>query len=319
MPNRILRDWTDSYRVEALTAAGERMFVRLIMKVDDHGRFHADPRLVKSACFPLLTVPDTHVGRWLDELDAAGLIVRYEVAGRNYLSICGFGQRLRAKRAKFPPPDGQPDDWSPSNDGHMTVIRQTDGGRVTVNRPPESESESESETNPKKNTPASAPPMDVSAFDQFWTAYPRKAGKGAARHAWKTGKLTEKLDAILAAVEKQKASEQWRKEGGQFIPHPATWLRQERWEDEVLSPPTARAAVAESARARHDRALREIDMAIRQAEASAVAPGDVDRAVDGLRDKYRDQPAALREALEVWKFRQHRLLDAQQGVDSRKE
>jgi hypothetical protein len=46
-------------------------------------------------------------------------------------------------------------------------------------------------------------------------------------------------------------------------------------------------------------------MAIRQAEASAVAPDDVDRAVDGLRDKYRDQPAALREALEVWNFRQH--------------
>lgn len=159
---------------------------------------------------------------------------------------------------------------------------------------------------------SSATPNDACAFDQFWTAYPRKAGKGAARKVWAKAKLDGNLAVILAAVARQKGSEQWRKEGGQFIPHPATWLRQERWEDEGLSPPAARAqAAAESARARHDRALREIDMAIRQAEASAVAPDDVDRAVDGLRDKYRDQPAALREALEIWQFRQHRSTNPQ--------
>ena len=38
---------------------------------------------------------------------------------------------------------------------------------------------------------------------------------------------------MLEAIEKHKASSQWQKDGGQFIPHPATWLNQERWEDEI--------------------------------------------------------------------------------------
>ena len=41
------------------------------------------------------------------------------------------------------------------------------------------------------------------------------------------------LPTILAAIEAQKKSEQWVKDGGQYIPHPATWLNQGRWDDQV--------------------------------------------------------------------------------------
>ena len=41
------------------------------------------------------------------------------------------------------------------------------------------------------------------------------------------------MQAILAGIEKQKQSAQWTKDGGQFIPHPATWLNGCRWEDEM--------------------------------------------------------------------------------------
>ncbi|MBE3119592.1 MAG: hypothetical protein IMZ50_12670, partial [Candidatus Atribacteria bacterium] len=77
-----------------------------------------------------------------------------------------------------------------------------------------------------KKQPCSAEPSE---FADFWKAYPRKVGKGAARKAWKatTGKRPE-LPCLLAAVAKAKGSDQWVKEGGQFIPHPATWLNQER-------------------------------------------------------------------------------------------
>ena len=37
---------------------------------------------------------------------------------------------------------------------------------------------------------------------------------------------------MLAALERQRASDQWRKEGGRFIPLPATWINGRRWEDE---------------------------------------------------------------------------------------
>ena len=45
----------------------------------------------------------------------------------------------------------------------------------------------------------------------------------------------EALAVILAAVERQKLSKGWIKDGGQYIPHPATWLNKRRWEDAVTT------------------------------------------------------------------------------------
>lgn len=70
-------------------------------------------------------------------------------------------------------------------------------------------------------------------FERFWSAYPRKCSKGAARKAWAKLKPSEQLvQAILAGIERAKTSDQWVRDGGRFIPHPATWLNAEGWEDE---------------------------------------------------------------------------------------
>lgn len=71
------------------------------------------------------------------------------------------------------------------------------------------------------------------AFDRFWVAYPRHQGKEAARKAWeKLNPDAALLEIMLSALERQRASDQWRRDGGQFIPYPATWLNGRRWEDE---------------------------------------------------------------------------------------
>lgn len=71
-------------------------------------------------------------------------------------------------------------------------------------------------------------------FEDFWKVYPKKTGKGKAREAFekalKKGVTTEEL---IEAVKKQEHSDQWMRDGGQFIPLPATWLNQERWCDEA--------------------------------------------------------------------------------------
>lgn len=68
-------------------------------------------------------------------------------------------------------------------------------------------------------------------FSQFWLNFPKKVGKGAAEKAWQ--KLKPPLEVVLTAIKQQKETDQWSRENGQFIPHPATWLNQKRWEDEV--------------------------------------------------------------------------------------
>lgn len=71
-------------------------------------------------------------------------------------------------------------------------------------------------------------------FEVFWAAYPRHTGKQDAYKAFVKLKPDEALmAAILAGIERQKQSAQWTKDGGQFIPHPATWLNGCRWEDEL--------------------------------------------------------------------------------------
>lgn len=83
--------------------------------------------------------------------------------------------------------------------------------------------QSSSSTLKKKN-------IYTSNFETFWKEYPRKIGKGAALKAWKRNGIPD-LDILLTALSKQKKSKQW--EDSQFIPHPATWLNQGRWEDET--------------------------------------------------------------------------------------
>jgi hypothetical protein len=77
----------------------------------------------------------------------------------------------------------------------------------------------------------------------FWSAYPKKTGKDAAYRAWQTKKRERRLPAIddlLEAVRKAKASDQWQEDGGKYIPNPATWLNQGRWEDEAVEDSTPR-------------------------------------------------------------------------------
>lgn len=78
-------------------------------------------------------------------------------------------------------------------------------------------------------------------FERFWNAYPRKVGKDAAlREFVKLAPDNDLLDRILAAIHEQRASAQWLRDAGRFIPHPRTWLHQGRWTDEIPSPPTQR-------------------------------------------------------------------------------
>ncbi len=91
-------------------------------------------------------------------------------------------------------------------------------------------------------------------FDKFWNAYPRKVAKGDARKAWKALKPSEELAfQIIESVKQQAQSlESWQKDNGKFIPYPATWLRAERWNDEILGEaydPEANLPTAEEAEA----------------------------------------------------------------------
>jgi len=78
----------------------------------------------------------------------------------------------------------------------------------------------------------------MDAFDEFWQAYPRKEGKGAARKAFAKAIRLTTLETMLTALRWQRTQPNWVKAGGQYIPHPSTWLNQERWDDEPTTIPS---------------------------------------------------------------------------------
>lgn len=96
-------------------------------------------------------------------------------------------------------------------------------------RKPNAEAEAEAD--------AIKPPISPKGdgFERFWSAYPKKLGKVKAESSFKTALKQATLEKILSAIEAQKNSEQWKKEGGQFIPYPAKWLNQGQWDDVVAA------------------------------------------------------------------------------------
>lgn len=101
----------------------------------------------------------------------------------------------------------------------------------------EGELEAEGEENTHSRAVASAPEL----FESFWKAYPKKVAKDKCLSLFKSKNCASVFDSVMSGLMRDKASDDWTKERGQFIPHPSTWLNQRRWES-VLEVPTKTAA-----------------------------------------------------------------------------
>lgn len=91
------------------------------------------------------------------------------------------------------------------------------------------------------------PEPKTTLFDRFYSAYPRKVGKGAALKAWEKLKPDESLcQKMILAIDAQKRSRRRQEDMNlklpekfrRFIPdwpHCSTWLNAQRWDDEIPS------------------------------------------------------------------------------------
>lgn len=150
MANRVLRDWTMSERIDLLSAEAEVFFTRLIMKADDYGRYHANPKLLKAALFPLKNTSESEIEKWLIECSSIKVINLYESDGKKYLQIDDFGQRLRQMNSKFP----EPKSFSPTVDSKPPTVDSKPPPERKKETRNETKQETRNETNPEKFHPA---------------------------------------------------------------------------------------------------------------------------------------------------------------------
>ena len=165
MPNRILRDWTTSETVDRLTTEQENAFTRLLMAVDDFGRYHADPRLLLARLYPLRvgTTSAQQMHSIRNALAAHGLVTIYTIEGRDYLQIVKWQNVPRAKESKFP---------ACIADAVQVHSICTASAPVTVtgtdDRKPKPEPSLVESPKPKPDFPED--------FAECWAAYPDKSG-----------------------------------------------------------------------------------------------------------------------------------------------
>jgi len=75
------------------------------------------------------------------------------------------------------------------------------------------------------------PPRDERAFDEFWKLYPRRQGRRAAEKAFERAIKRSPANEILQGLIDQLPT--FDEKEKKFVPHPSTWLNQDRWKDEL--------------------------------------------------------------------------------------
>lgn len=79
---------------------------------------------------------------------------------------------------------------------------------------------------------------DDPGFSRFWHCYPKRVSKKDARIAWaKLNPSAALVDRMVETLAWQCRQPDWVKDGGQYVPFPASWIRAERWTDEPPAVP----------------------------------------------------------------------------------
>lgn len=199
--------WRDD-DLSKVGAEAALLAIGLLNHSDDEGYFSANPKLIEADIFPLRELSGS-VTALMEELRSIGYILVFLGSdGKRYGQVVNFCKHQVINKK------------NPSKIKELCTVVD-DSGITTVVLPVGKERKGKEQGK-----------REDAQFDVFWKAYPKKTAKDDARKAfYKRKPDSEMLQQMLQALETQSASPAWTKDGGQFIPNPATWLNGGRWQD----------------------------------------------------------------------------------------
>ena len=241
MPNRLIKESIcSSDTINELKWFEEVFFYRLLTVCDDYGRMDARPQILKGRMFPLKEdLRSGEIAKAMTALESAGLIHQYQVNGKPFLQVLTWNkhQQIRAKVPRYPGPEEADTICNQMISDDIMCARNPIQSESNPNPNPEETRACEDPSQRSECGSRSSPDTRRAMFDKFWAVYPKKVGKGAAEKAFERCRVSDDLlNTMLEAVKKAEKSAQWQEENGRFIPNPATWLNQRRWEDELRGP-----------------------------------------------------------------------------------
>lgn len=184
------------------------------------------------------------VAKYLDEMEEAGFVT-VERKGNGQAASIVLQMDPWEALYTAPPQDGEPgrdrlgsDDDDRAETGSVPrrdrLGDRAETGSVSAPRSARVEDQGEDHVGDQKRTsasPASTGPSDTERFERFWKRYPRRAGKPAAKRAWKSALKRSQLDEIQTGFLAWETFWTENRTPEEFIPYPATWLNQERYND----------------------------------------------------------------------------------------
>lgn len=149
--------------------------------------------------------------------------------------LSAVGQRLqepyreepdRIKNPPNPPRGGKSDGGPEHIEGQLDVLDMLE------DKPPAQDPKPAAPARKKKTRITELEDTDPRLIE-FWETYPRRVGKGAVRKSLAKAISTADFETVIAGARRYAADPNLPTDRV-MIPYPATWLNQERWNDEAL-------------------------------------------------------------------------------------
>lgn len=227
-----------SEKVSGLTDLEFRVWIQMRASADDFGVGPMIPGKLQGDNRRLAQVPSKAITRSMDLVVSVSLLETFTHQGQVYYFQADWQDREGVgypKRSVYPYPP-----LDRVSEKTRKLIREAEKSFARKRKKVFEKSDhlahartrgNGTASNPLATDPEGVPGKPDTEFDAFWSAYPRKNGKDAARKAWRNRHDRPNLSVLLRAIEAQKRLPQWVKDDGQFIPYPATWINQGRWQD----------------------------------------------------------------------------------------
>lgn len=216
------------YEAERETGLPLRVaFAGLWTAADKKGRFQWRPRQLKLDALPY---DEIDFSRVLDALTTRGYLVKYAVNGDEFGCIPSWDthQFINNREAESDLPAQEEGSIESTTCTREARVEHASSTEVVTRK-----EEGEGKGRERKTRDASREP---DGFKAFWAIYPKRSARQKAAEAWVKLDPDEQLQGLIVkAVLAQAKGDGWRKNAGQFVPLPATWLNAHRWTDEIPS------------------------------------------------------------------------------------
>lgn len=245
MLNRVI---LTSQKINSISEGAENLYYRILLLVDDYGRYYADPDIIKSYCYPKRNLPVSTIKKRLIELTNIKLLKTYKSDEEFYIELIAFQkhQKFRSDiklKGDFPKPTGfLQRSRDESVTGRIEPERAVGSTSSSVNRNNNRNNNNNEDKKDKKEKDNKEREDDFEKeFESFWKYY-RSIGdpkddigsKTEARKAYKALRRRVPKNEIAVAAHGEADYLKYKRLDKNFNQNKkfaSTWLRSGQWKE----------------------------------------------------------------------------------------